>query len=205
MTTLGPTARAHLDAGFDTSEQWDEIATGCPHGRRPRRRTDVRAGARVRRLRRRHRCRPRARDRFRDDHRAGVRIDRSRRRHDEPGRRARGGGRRRPSCTRRRSRRRAGRQSSSPIGARCDRRSTTGRCPARWAPHCRRCSRTSSASSPSPTPRPDFAHSRAARQSVGSSRRADGQGRAGCRFQTRSGPIAVKPAASAAYRPAPRS
>jgi len=28
MTTLGPTTRAHLDGGFDTSEQWDEIAPG---------------------------------------------------------------------------------------------------------------------------------------------------------------------------------
>jgi hypothetical protein len=28
ITTLGPTARAHLDGGFDTSEQWDEIAPG---------------------------------------------------------------------------------------------------------------------------------------------------------------------------------
>jgi hypothetical protein len=28
ITTLGPTERAHLDGGFDTSEQWDEIAPG---------------------------------------------------------------------------------------------------------------------------------------------------------------------------------
>jgi hypothetical protein len=28
ITTLGPTARAHLDGGFDTSEQWDAIAPG---------------------------------------------------------------------------------------------------------------------------------------------------------------------------------
>jgi len=28
MTTLGPTSRAHLDGGFDTSDQWDEIAPG---------------------------------------------------------------------------------------------------------------------------------------------------------------------------------
>jgi hypothetical protein len=28
ITTLGPTARAHLDGGFDTSEQWAEIAPG---------------------------------------------------------------------------------------------------------------------------------------------------------------------------------
>jgi hypothetical protein len=28
MTTLGPTTRAHLDAGFDTSDQWDEIVPG---------------------------------------------------------------------------------------------------------------------------------------------------------------------------------
>jgi hypothetical protein len=28
ITTLGPTDRAHLDGGFDTSEQWDEIAPG---------------------------------------------------------------------------------------------------------------------------------------------------------------------------------
>lgn len=27
-TTLGPTARAHLDGGFDTSDRWDEIAPG---------------------------------------------------------------------------------------------------------------------------------------------------------------------------------
>src|SRR5687767_9111943 len=27
-TTLGPTTRAHLDGGFDTSAQWDEIAPG---------------------------------------------------------------------------------------------------------------------------------------------------------------------------------
>jgi hypothetical protein len=27
-TTLGPTTRAHLDGGFETSEQWDEIAPG---------------------------------------------------------------------------------------------------------------------------------------------------------------------------------
>jgi hypothetical protein len=27
-TTLGRTERAHLDGGFDTSEQWDEIAPG---------------------------------------------------------------------------------------------------------------------------------------------------------------------------------
>jgi hypothetical protein len=27
-TTMGPTVRAHLDGGFDTSEQWDEIAPG---------------------------------------------------------------------------------------------------------------------------------------------------------------------------------
>jgi hypothetical protein len=27
-TTMGPTTRAHLDGGFDTSEQWDEIAPG---------------------------------------------------------------------------------------------------------------------------------------------------------------------------------
>jgi hypothetical protein len=28
ITTLGPTTRAHLDGGFDTSEQWDEIVPG---------------------------------------------------------------------------------------------------------------------------------------------------------------------------------
>jgi hypothetical protein len=28
VTTLGPTTRAHHDGGFDTSEQWDEIAPG---------------------------------------------------------------------------------------------------------------------------------------------------------------------------------
>jgi hypothetical protein len=28
ITTLGPTTRAHLDGGFDSSEQWDEIAPG---------------------------------------------------------------------------------------------------------------------------------------------------------------------------------
>src|SRR3954464_8860523 len=28
VTTLGPTERAHRDGGFDTSEQWDEIAPG---------------------------------------------------------------------------------------------------------------------------------------------------------------------------------
>lgn len=28
MTTLGPTVRAHLDGGFDTSDRWDEIAPG---------------------------------------------------------------------------------------------------------------------------------------------------------------------------------
>ena len=28
MTTLGPTTLAHLDAGFDTSEQWNEIVPG---------------------------------------------------------------------------------------------------------------------------------------------------------------------------------
>lgn len=28
ITTMGPTARAHLDGGFDTSEQWDAIAPG---------------------------------------------------------------------------------------------------------------------------------------------------------------------------------
>jgi hypothetical protein len=28
ITTLGPTSRAHLDGGFDTSERWDEIAPG---------------------------------------------------------------------------------------------------------------------------------------------------------------------------------
>src|SRR5207245_1048897 len=27
-TTMGPTARAHLDGGFDASEEWDEIAPG---------------------------------------------------------------------------------------------------------------------------------------------------------------------------------
>ena len=27
-TTMGPTSRAHLDGGFDTSDQWDEIAPG---------------------------------------------------------------------------------------------------------------------------------------------------------------------------------
>ena len=27
-TTMGPTARAHLDGGFDTSDSWDEIAPG---------------------------------------------------------------------------------------------------------------------------------------------------------------------------------
>jgi hypothetical protein len=27
-TTMGPTVRSHLDGGFDTSEQWDEIAPG---------------------------------------------------------------------------------------------------------------------------------------------------------------------------------
>jgi hypothetical protein len=27
-TTMGPTKRAHLDGGFDTSDQWDEIAPG---------------------------------------------------------------------------------------------------------------------------------------------------------------------------------
>jgi hypothetical protein len=27
-TTMGPTTRAHLDGGFDTSDQWDEIAPG---------------------------------------------------------------------------------------------------------------------------------------------------------------------------------
>src|SRR5215212_1793208 len=27
-TTIGPTARAHLDGGFDTSDSWDEIAPG---------------------------------------------------------------------------------------------------------------------------------------------------------------------------------
>jgi hypothetical protein len=27
-TTMGPTTRSHLDGGFDTSEQWDEIAPG---------------------------------------------------------------------------------------------------------------------------------------------------------------------------------
>jgi len=27
-TTMGPTARAHLDGGFDATEQWDEIAPG---------------------------------------------------------------------------------------------------------------------------------------------------------------------------------
>lgn len=27
-TTMGPTTRAHLDGGFDTSEEWDEIAPG---------------------------------------------------------------------------------------------------------------------------------------------------------------------------------
>jgi len=28
ITTLGPTTRAHLDGGFDTSDQWDEIGPG---------------------------------------------------------------------------------------------------------------------------------------------------------------------------------
>src|SRR3978361_1267290 len=28
VTTFGPTTRAHLDAGFDTSEQWDEVGPG---------------------------------------------------------------------------------------------------------------------------------------------------------------------------------
>jgi hypothetical protein len=28
ITTMGPTTRAHLDGGFDTAEQWDEIAPG---------------------------------------------------------------------------------------------------------------------------------------------------------------------------------
>jgi hypothetical protein len=32
MTTLGPTTRAHLDGGFDTSEQWDEIVPGVRMG-----------------------------------------------------------------------------------------------------------------------------------------------------------------------------
>src|SRR3954452_25147553 len=28
ITTMGPTARAHLDGGFDSSGEWDEIAPG---------------------------------------------------------------------------------------------------------------------------------------------------------------------------------
>ena len=78
ITTLGPTARAHLDGGFDTSEQWDEIAPG------------VRMAAGLAGeptcgpvlvfvdCARRHRGGPRALDRFGDDGGAGVWIDRRR-------------------------------------------------------------------------------------------------------------------------------
>jgi hypothetical protein len=98
ITTLGPTTRAHLDGGFDTSEQWDEIMPGV-RWFRPRRRTDVRTGARIRDCGRR-RCGPRARS-VRDDHRAKP-IDRFAGVTMSQGD-VRGGSRRRPSCTRRRS------------------------------------------------------------------------------------------------------
>ena len=87
MTTLGPTTRAHLDAGFDTSERWgDRLGVRMAAGLAGEptcgpvlvfvdcERAPMRS--------------PRT-DRFRDDHRSGVRLDRRRRRHDEPGRCAR--------------------------------------------------------------------------------------------------------------------
>ena len=58
ITTLGPTARAHLDGGFDTSEQWDEIAPGVRMAAGLAGEPTCGTGARVRRLRRRHRGGP---------------------------------------------------------------------------------------------------------------------------------------------------